>query len=533
MPRIPHGGTIPIEVVKAELTAVRAAIADSPVLSVTMPPVGNLGDFDYLFLSQQGDEDLLPGLSESPQILENLNALGLAMRDAGDESGDSNIPAIYTYFGQFVDHDITLETASADLDELFSPTLAPLSPEEVRDTISNLRTATLDLDSVYGVPAPRSADGQKLVVGKVTRLFGTKAPALRPDRAKDDFNDVPREPRSADASHDRAALIGDPRNDENTIISQLHTAFLLAHNQLVDRNHTFEQARTLLRQHYQWVVLHDFLKKIVDPDIVNDLIARGGNRFYKPNPANFYLPLEYAVAAYRFGHSMVRAAYDFNLNFNFSGEEGTRPATLGQLFVFTRLSGGGGALGGFDTLPDNWIIEWENVLEGGNSARRIDTKLVEPLRGLDFTTPPTPRSSLAVRNLRRGYLLRMPTGQAVAKAMGLTPLTPAELKNAVNDATQVEILGRNNDELATRTPLWYYILAEAAAGGGLKLGPVGGTIVAEVLIELVRRSEDSILQVPGWKPSLPSIGEDFILEDILVLAGVHTRNPVGEAVPAD
>ena len=193
---------------------------------------------------------------------------------------------------------------------------------------------------------------------------------------KDDFNDLPREGRSSDPERDRAALIGDARNDENTIIAQLHVAFLRAHNELVEQGQRFGGASRTLRRHYQHIILHDFLKRIVEPQIVDETIER--NRVYDPKDQPF-MPLEFSVVAYRFGHSMVRAAYNFNLNFNLSGEPDTFPATLELLFTFSALSG---QLGDFDTLPDNWIIQWENLIDAGapfDRNRRIDTKLVEPL----------------------------------------------------------------------------------------------------------------------------------------------------------
>ena len=449
------------------------------------------------------------------------------MRDrAGNGGGDSAIPAVFTYFGQFVDHDITLEALSGGVPVLIAPGLSPLSVNAIRETIHNARTATLDLDSIYGTPAPR--DGERLVLGRVTRLNGTAKPLLRP-AGKDDANDLPREPRSGDDEHDRAALLGDPRNDENTIISQLHLAFLRAHNALVDRGETFTSAQTLLRQHYQHIVIHDFLKRIVDPRLV-DGILENGNRVYDALAEPFFLPLEYTVAAYRFGHSMIRADYDFNLNFNTSGKPGTTPATLPLLFTFSALSG---QLGDFDTLPENWIIEWEHLVDTSprfTKARRIDTQLVEPLFDLQKITGVSEAGEgarLAVRNLLRGYLLRMPTGQAVARTLKQTPLTPSEIEAvaaavppAPGQPSQRDVLRKAG--FLDRTPLWYYILAEAAAqAGGQRLGVVGGTIVAEVLIGLVRRSDDSILRTPSWTPTLPSATAGiFRLTDLLKLAGV-------------
>jgi hypothetical protein len=194
------------------------------------------------------------------------------MQDANIMGGanDSTIPAAYTYFGQFIDHDITLEvqdfpaSASGTVTDLLDPNMTPLSLAEVRNALRNFRSATLDLDSLYGLPAPRDpANGAKMRIGKVTNLNQAAEPFLRPPGKTDD-NDLPREPRSQNELHDRAALIGDPRNDENTIVAQLHVAFLKAHNALVDQGKTFEQARQILRQHYQPIVVHDFLRRVAD-----------------------------------------------------------------------------------------------------------------------------------------------------------------------------------------------------------------------------------------------------------------------------
>jgi len=531
MGRIQHGGTIPLEEFRAARERLAEASADLPLIFATAQPV-DLQDFDFLFPELQDDPNNL--LPEAAETRNNLILLGKTMRDTNGSAsgGDSDIPAAYTYFGQFVDHDITLETVSADLPALLDPALAPLSLEEIRENIRNARTATLDLDSVYGLPAPRTNDGKKMRIGKVTDLNGNAKPLLRPPN-KRDRNDLRREPRSQDPEHDRAALIGDPRNDENTIVAQLHLAFLLAHNELVEGGKSFKAARKILRRHYQHIVLHDFLKRIADPAIVDDTIENG-NRVFDALGESFFMPLEYAVAAYRFGHSMVRADYDFNLNFNTSGEPGTVPATLDLLFTFTALSGGLGFGQGTDTLPENWIIEWHNFVDAGrpfNKARLIDTKLVEPLFELKDVLGnivPGDGARLAVRNLLRGYLLRIPTGQAVAGALQqkfagtreIPVLTPEQLVQGAASNEQAQVL--QDSGFSERTPLWYYVLAEAAIlSDGQRLGPVGSTILAEVLVGLVRRSDNSILSIEGWEPNLPSATPGtFILSDLLRMARV-------------
>ena len=513
MPRLTHGKPVTLENFQAARAALAESSADVALGFAAARPVVTQ-DFGFLFPDLQDDPaNLLP---ESRATRDALVELGRAMLDEGGDAGGGNsrIPAAYTYFGQFVDHDITLEAQSATLPELTDPDLVPLTLDEIRDDLQNGRTAPLELDSVYGIQAPR--DRAKMRLGTVVPLNGNLPPTLRPP-GKDDFNDLPRKGRSDVAALDRAAEIGDARNDENTIIAQLHVAFLRAHNQLVEQGNRFGAASRILRQHYQHIVLHDFLKRIVTPQVVNQTIQQ--NRFYRPDPDNVFMPLEFSVAAYRFGHSMVRAAYDFNVNFN----RNVIPATLDLLFTFSALSG---QLGGFDTLPDNWIIEWENLVDVGgpfNRTRRIDPKLVEPLfqlRDLRGRIRQEDRARLAVLNLLRGYRLRIPTGQAVANALGEDALTADEIREGAASQEQVGALEAGG--FLDRTPLWYYILAEAAAvENGRRLGPVGGTIVAEVLVGLVRRSENSILRADGWEPTLPSAEDGtFTLPDLLRFAGV-------------
>ena len=346
-----------------------------------------------------------------------------------------------------------------------------------------------------------------MLIGRVS-VSGNRPPG------KDVDNDLPRRPRSNDAKTDREARIGDGRNDENLIIAQLHVAFLRAHNALVKKGKTFDEANKLLRQHFQWIVIHDYLKRIADPQIVNDILY-GGNRVYNPHSADIYMPLEFSVAAFRFGHSMVRSTYRHNVNFT--------NATLSQIFKLTASRGNINPDRGigFDTVPENWIIQWENFLDGGkNMARRIDTHLVDPLSSLpnEIGQPMPDGANLAVRNLLRGYLLRIPTGQAVANALGLPVMSAKQIEAAAASDKQAKVL--RDTGLSSRTPLWYYILAESASYLPDYLGPVGSTIVAEVLIGLVRRSEDSILNRGGWAPSLGPTRGRFSLRDLLRLAGV-------------
>ena len=541
MPRIPHGTVITESSLRqAHQDVVLQAVANP--LAFTAAPAPDLQDFDYMFPDLQTDPDAL--LPTSKNTVKALKKLAEAMADA-DESGtdhNSSIPAAYTYFGQFVDHDVTLEVLSGAATEaaggVLDPDVKPMTLQDVRTVIRNRRTATLDLDSVYGGNAVVDPnDDQKLKVGDVSDAGANQAPT-QPVPGKGPKHDVPRLGRNpADPATDRAAQLGDDRNDENLVISQLQVAFLKAHNRLVDLGYTRDQARRILRQHYQQIVVHDFLEKRIADGAIVKAIVTDGNRFFDGLSNSFFMPLEFSVAAYRFGHTMVRAEYDFNLNFNVS--DGGVPASLEFLFTFTALSGQLGFGGGANTLPDNWVIQWENVIGDGvrehGLARRLDTRLsakkgpADPgtalfdLKKVDGTSEDGLARMLSARNLLRGYRLRIPTGQAVAKRLGLQPLSQADLFDAVGQ-TQADALVAGG--FADRTPLWFYVLAEASHHGGNNLGPVGSTIVAEVLVGLVRRSEDSVLRVPGWRPALPArTPGEYTLADLLTFAGVLGAAP--------
>jgi hypothetical protein len=387
----------------------------------------------------------------------------------------------------------------------------PLSLEQIKKKIVNARSPNLDLDNVYGPdlngqlspPDPQNSD--KMLIDKVVKgTFGLP-------KGKDEWNDLPR-------LDNGTARIGDPRDDENLIIAQLHVAFLRAHNAIVERGFRFHNARKLLIQHYQWIVLNDFLDRIADSNIVK-LVKDKGARFFNPSERNFFMPLEFSIAAYRFGHSKVRPAYD---SFNeFQG------GVLNDLFSFTHRS-----------LPDDWVIQWPSFLDAENSGRfprRIDTSLAGDLLTLgknQLNGQDPDEGNLAIRNLLRGYILRMPTGQAVAKAMasqGILPLTRDQILSVANEIpvqipepqylTQADTLKKT--DFLNNTPLWFYILAEAAFySRGSHLGPVGSTIVAEVLIGVLRNSTYSIMREPGWRPTLGETPGKFDIEDLLKLAGV-------------
>ena len=373
------------------------------------------------------------------------------------------------------------------------------------------------------IPASSTArgPGPKLLIGKTISVpFGNVTITPR--------NDLPRSPEGF-------ALIGDHRNDENLLVAQTHLAMLKFHNKVCDQlaaagtpvGEIFAQARQIVTWHYQWMVLHDFVERITEKGIVAKILEQG-RRFYrfKKTP---YMPVEFSAAAYRLGHSMVREVYSHN--HIFTPGAGGVPATLDLLFKFTGLSGG--IIGDLapnpvepplplPVLSSNWIIDWRRFYEV-LAANPADVRL-NPSRKLDpFVVPqlhtlPGGGGSLPFRNLKRGVLLGLPSGQDVAKAMRIkNPLSPDEIAKGTDGAVA------KKHGLHAHTPLWYYILKEAEQrGGGEKLGPVGATIISEVFVGLVHGDHQSYLWLKGkdWKPTLPSkTPGDFTMADLLRFVG--------------
>lgn len=453
----------------------------------------------------------LPKFRPAP---EGLIALGKAMDETSSVADHPSLPAGFTYLGQFLDHDITFDQTDGLPD-------GELSPEE----IALGRSPSLDLDSLYG-RGPELETKRIYADDKIHLRIGQTSIAGAPDEAEGRVlpNDLPRgdnPERLVDAT------IGDPRNDENLAVAQTHLAFLKFHNAVVDRlaaqgtarSALFSEARQLVTRHYQWIVLHDFLPRIVEQDVLNDVLANG-RRFYHVEPGESpTMPIEFAVAAYRLGHSMIRDAYSWNRNFE--------PATLGLLFFF---SGGSGNMGG--NLPSNWIIDWRRLYDfrgvagvteppARNNTRPLDTALALDLGTLPGF-PADDKASLAVRNLLRGRLVGLPSGQAVAAAIGAVPLTAEQMRSNRHGTLLRE---HGFDE---QTPLWYYILKEAEIlHKGERLGPVGSRLLVETFVGLIEHSQVSILgQQPDWQPTLPSQQQgQFTMVDLLLF--VNDLNPLG------
>ncbi len=266
----------------------------------------------------------------------------------------------------------------------------------------------------------------------------------------------------------------------------------------------FREAQRRVRWHYQWIVLHEFLPKTVGAQLVRD-IRRDGPKHYRWRNDPF-IPVEFSVGAYRFGHSQVRPSYRANF--------GTSATDAAQQFfaLFSDHSLSTAAdpadLRGGCRAPRRFI-DWQTFFDFGDNRvrrnKRIDTKLSTVLFNL-LGQPADQSDSLATRNLIRGLTMKVPSGQRVARAMGVDMLSPSDLDDL------------KPFHLERRTPLWFYVLREADVfEDGQRLGPVGGRIVAEVLLGIIDNDPESYRAVePDWTPSLPSRGDRFELTDILL-----------------
>lgn len=408
-------------------------------------------------------------------------------------------PAGYTYFGQFIDHDLTSDPRRFGKETGRAPV--------------NFRTPRFDLDSVYGSPRRKS-----LYEGDLLRLAADECDFVR--------------------GLDGEAAIHDRRNDSNQIVAQLHLAMARYHNRvtrtLPAKAGRFKQARTIVRNHYQWAVLHDFLPRIVGRQTVDALLSDlGGPRLYRPGPSPA-LPLEFAAAAFRFGHSMVRGSY-----------------VVGALGgVIRTFDAHAPDLRGHRPIDPRHRIEWKHFFRMPGSsvapqaARPIDTHLARPLFSLPnrVAQDKSPRGRrLPFRNLHRAEVdLGLASGQQLARAMldarvpldhGGKPLlgidggpriraygAPGD-PNIGNTGVSLADL---DDRLRLAAPLWYYVLEEADVfHRGVQLGPVAGRLVAEVFVGLMEADAQSVLNT-GWTPTAGAYGcrkdGEFFIANLLDFA---------------
>jgi hypothetical protein len=431
------------------------------------------GKYGRMFPDLSGlatDEEYLLALGRSGSMMDVLSR----QDDQDAKAGNPRIPAAFPFLGQFIAHDITADRSL-------------LQHHARLNELRNFRTPRLDLECLYA--AGPGGDPYLYDLDDLDKfLLGINDIG--------NLDDLPR-------NRQGRALVGDPRNDVHLIISQLHLAFLKFHNQVVDylRDQgmpaagVFKEAQRLVRWHYQWIVVHEFLPLTVGETLVDDLLANGPQFYaYEDSP---FIPVEFADAAYRFGHGQVRTLYTLNAG---GAQGGIFPECAGTCPV-----------------PHNRVVDWRYFFRVDDNflpqpSKKIDTSLAHSLIDLPQSvvgeTEIPEQHSLAYRDLERGLALDLPSGEAISRAMDVEPLTEGEV-------------GLAKTGYHGETPLFYYILKEAEVRtGGERLGDVGGRIVAEVLLGLIDGDPTSYRNAENeWKPTLPGDQQGhFAMADLLRFA---------------
>lgn len=379
------------------------------------------------------------------------------------------IRAGYTFLGQFIDHDLTLDTTS-----ILEQQIDPMA-------VTNFRTPAFELDSLYGM-GPR-VQPYLYEKGSGRLLLGDGGLDLQRNGSE-------------------VAIIGDPRNDENVIISQLHRLFAAFHNAVWDglsdigANERFEEAQRIVRWHYQWIVIHEFLRRTVGKRAMDWAME---TPFEFDADCGPFMPLEFSVAAYRFGHSQVRPGYLLSRPGDTPRGAAIFPEAVDDPDFSRDLRGG-------RVVPAELRVDWEAFFgPTAQASKRIDTLISTPLLRLPQTVTgdAAPMNSLAVRNLQRGVDAGLPSGQSVAAHLELEPLSDAEIWRGVEGG-------------AGPAPLWFYCLREAETRtGGARLAGVGARIVARTFLALMRADRASYLtQEPGWRPHLGAEAGRFTMSDL-------------------
>ena len=432
----------------------------------------------------------------------------------------SRIPSGFTYLGQFTDHDLTFDKTTVMLGHNVTPA-----------QLLQGRSPSLDLDSLYGA-GPNDPGSQKFYEADGLHLRTGKTGAEGGFPAKQGF-DLPRGAGST-AAQKRKAIIPDPRNDENLAVAQTHLAMIRFHNRVVDTlpssvpaSQRFARAREKVTKHYQWVLRHDFLPRVCERTVVDSVFNNGRKVFEVGAPPMSVptMPIEFSVAAYRLGHSMVRAAYNWNKVFDAGG------GTLDLLFRFAGLNGN---FLGAQRLPSTWIADFRRLYDFGeagranlevpaakfNHAMRIDTTLVNPLGRLPGF--PADERNLAFRNLTRAEMVKLATGQQMVrflrnKGVNVGKLTKAQIRDGHGGADLGTLTQTQREKVLRDTPLWLYVLREAELNGGRMKG-VGARIVAETFNRAMQGSRFSIVRDTSFRPTLGPNSNTFRMVDLLLFA---------------
>ncbi|UII26095.1 heme peroxidase family protein [Fulvivirga maritima] len=465
-----------------------------------------LGTFCKMFpkLSTWAADYGISGDKEAARIAALLGGANGVMHDVRLESANSDIPAAYTFFAQFIDHDVTLDTTTAlhggeqKAEKLMMVSCPAHKGHHHHEALPNLRSASLDLDCIYG--------------------FGPEASPYLYDDSQHGRLLTGNEFNENDLARTKTgtALIGDPRNDENIFVAQMQLLFIRFHNRrLVGRD--FKEAKQDVIYHYQYLVLNDFLKRVCDEKIYDYVLNEIKNNEYPKydivDPfGRICMPVEFSVAAYRFGHTLVRSLYPINSEY-----------TAIELFD-ERFN-----TSGFSHVPKELTIDWRFILDVDPCQDYARCKAIDHLLTDELIRMPDEivgkfssqnDHSLAFRNLLRGYVMLLPSGQSVAKALSekysmIDPNQDLKLEKVFADN---DISKKIADKLCDHTPLFFYLLREAdIIGKGEKLGPVASAILLEVFGTMLLQC-DSFLK-KDWQPD-PCLMSDKHGEKTFTLADI-------------
>lgn len=388
-----------------------------------------------------------PGLAAAHQSI--LGQI-LELTEEWEGIDSKGMHAGYTYWGQFIAHDIG-----------------------ARPGLVESRSSALDLDSVYG----RGWGEPDILINPASGAFvlgETTATSDRPASKRDLFRRL-----------DRTALIPEPRNEDNLIVSQFHLLILRFHNSVISKfsesgrlptiKHRFNKTRAIVTHVFNHLTINDFLKKVISSKTFEHVIVKGNH--YIDMPSGTKLPVEITNAVYRFGHSLVRDSYHLNSK--------ATDIELSELFKMTSHGG----FNGHQTLPSDRVIDWAfffrlNSDPGPAGATRIDPIIAKGMRVV-----PTPNGPVDIveKNLEAGVRSQLNSGQY---CVGVLLKKFPGLKNHIDlaEGTHLEVTPEANLDLITAkgiendTPLWIYLLLESwATSLGMKLGPLGSLLTCETI----------------------------------------------------
>lgn len=430
----------------------------------------------------------------------------------------ANVPAVFTFVGQFIDHDLTMNAI-----DLFTDQTGP-----VRNGASPL----IDLDSVYGPRAMGTGPGLDMVFAangtfKLNPVVGTNGFDLPRTAMPTPSGQLPHLPVA------QLAHIFDSRNDENQLILQIHILLQRVHNKLITQNklptagmsqsQVISTVRKEVVANWQTAVLQDYLPRVIQAATLADVLAEirkrnFGNLKHKPfldlasGALIVQLPHEWAIG-FRFGHSQLRPKYHLNAG---AGAEV-------KLFDNFTAQPGVDDLRGSVPLPAAHVIDWgqffPNVAPDQTPADarslRIDSKVTPPVFNLpESAIPDTIKTvgNLPQRNLIRGRSVGVVSGEELYDFYTSTDGGPAVVlhgqklsPNQVAPSSVHHLFQHDANSAGQpvfKTPLWFYIIKEAELQGNDRtLGAVGSRLVAEVVCGGIFYDEESVYFNPNYATS--------------------------------